>query len=100
MDPDSGFKAGSGSAKNLSGSETLIMMTPYLPGRVLGPVGGDGGGEFLSMLLLPGVDIRNMHLDGIQACAVVVLLIVVCEHSKALKWKQNYKISFILLYNL
>ena len=36
-------------------------------------MGGDGGGEFLHMRLPPGVDIRNMHLDGIQACTVVLL---------------------------
>ena len=65
----------SGSAKNqdLSRSEALIIMTLYLPGQVLGSMGGDGGGEFLHMRLPPGVDIRNMHLDGIQACTVVLL---------------------------
>jgi hypothetical protein len=36
-------------------------------GRVLGPVGGPGGSEFLSLVLPKGVDIRNIHLDGIQA---------------------------------
>jgi hypothetical protein len=35
-------------------------------GRVLGPVGGQGGSEFLPILLPHGVDIRNMHLDGFQ----------------------------------
>jgi hypothetical protein len=41
-------------------------------GRVLGPVGGDGGNPLLSMLLRPGVDIRNLHLDGMQVCVFII----------------------------
>jgi hypothetical protein len=52
----------------------LRMISVLYLGRVLGPVGGDGGSQLQSLLLRPGVDIRNIHLDGIQVCKCTVCI--------------------------
>jgi hypothetical protein len=55
------------SGERASRRHIQFILLLFLLGRVLGPVGGPGGSEFLSLVLPKGVDIRNIHLDGIQA---------------------------------